>query len=114
MKIISWNLREIQSKSRQRSLRNILEEENPDILMLQETKCLGQQAQTIIQRHWRQVEVVTIDAQGYSGGIALAWIPESIQMNTYWTTRKMITTQFHYRGMNIQGFITLVYDPNAP
>ena len=62
--------------------------------MLQETKCPGQQAQTIIQHNWRQAEVVTIDAQGYSGGIALAWNQEAIQMNTYWTTRKMITTQF--------------------
>jgi hypothetical protein len=35
-------------------------------------------------------------------------------MNTYWTTRKMITTQFQYRGTYIQGFITSVYDPNVP
>ena len=72
MKIISWNLQGIQSKSRQRSLRNSLEEEKPDILMLQETKCPGHQAQTIIQRNWRQAKVVTTDAQGYSRGIALA------------------------------------------
>lgn len=72
MKIISWNLRGIQSKSRQRSLRNRLEEEKPDTVMLQETKCPGQQAQTIIQCNWRQAEVVTIDAQGYLEGIALA------------------------------------------
>ena len=58
--------------------------------------------------------MVTIDAQGYSGGIALAWNQEAIQMDTYWTTRRTITTQFHYRGTDIQGFITLVYGPNAP
>ena len=55
-----------------------------------------------------------MDAQGYSGGIALSWNQESIQMDTYWTTKKTITTKFHYRGTDIQGFITSVYGPNIP
>ena len=82
--------------------------------MLQETKCPRNQAQKIIQRNWRQAEVVTTNAQGYSGGIALAWNHEAIQMDTYWTTRKMITTKFHYQGTDIQGFIVSVYGPNTP
>ena len=82
--------------------------------MLQETKCPRRQTQKIIQQNWRQAKVVTTDAQGYFGGIALAWNQESIQMDTYWTTRKTITTKFHYRRTNIQGFITSVYSPNAP
>ena len=82
--------------------------------MLQETKSPRHQAQKIIQRNWRRAEVITIDAQGYLGGMALAWNQEAIQMDTYWTTRRTMTTKFHYRGTNIQGFITSIYGPIIP
>ena len=35
-------------------------------------------------------------------------------MDTYWTTKKTITTKFHYKGTDIQGFITSIYGPNIP
>jgi hypothetical protein len=35
-------------------------------------------------------------------------------METYRTTKRTITTKFHYRGTNITGFITSVYGPNIP
>ena len=82
--------------------------------MLQETKSLGHQAKKIVQRNWRSVEVIEIDAQGYSRGMALAWNRETIQMETYWTTKRTTTENFHYRWTNIKGFITSVYGPNIP
>jgi endonuclease/exonuclease/phosphatase family metal-dependent hydrolase len=41
MKIITWNIRGLNGRSKQRILRDCIKGENPDILMLQETKCAG-------------------------------------------------------------------------
>ena len=114
MKIISWKLRGIQGKSRQRFLQNRIEGEKPDILMLEETKSMETIAKQIIQKTWGTLEEIATDSQGYSGGMALACNQDSIQMETYWTTKRTITKNFHYIGTNIIGFITSVYGPNIP
>jgi exonuclease III len=41
MKIITWNIRGLNGRSKQRILRNCVKSEDPDILLLQETKCAG-------------------------------------------------------------------------
>lgn len=50
MKIISWNIRGLNSKSRQRFFRNRLKEEQPDILLIQETKCKEETATLLLQK----------------------------------------------------------------
>jgi hypothetical protein len=53
MKVISWNIRGLNERSKQRILRDYIKEETPDILMLQETKCVGLEAKSIMQRIWK-------------------------------------------------------------
>ena len=69
-------------------------------------------AKQIIQKRWRVLDAIATDAQGYSGGMALAWNQTSIQLETYWTTKITITTKFYYIGTDTTGFITSVYGPN--
>ena len=60
------------------------------------------------------MDVIETDDQGYSGGMALAQNQTSIQLETYWTTKRTITTKFHYIGTITIGFITSVYGLNIP
>jgi exonuclease III len=39
MKIISWNIRGLNGRSKQKLLQDMIIAEKPDIMMLQETKC---------------------------------------------------------------------------
>lgn len=58
------------------------------------------------------LDAIATDAQDYSGEMALAWNQTSIQLETYWTTKRTITTKFHYIGTDTTRFITSVYGPN--
>lgn len=46
--------------------------------------------------------------------MALAWNQTSIQLETYWTTKRTIIAKFHYIGTETTGFITFVYGSNIP
>ena len=86
------------SKSQQQFLRRRVEEDKLDILMLQETKSIELLARKTIQKCWRPLDAIAIDAQGYSCGMVLAWNQTTIQLETYWKTKRDITTKFHYIG----------------
>ena len=89
-----------------------MEEDKPDILMLQETKSTKLKAKQIIQKSLRVLDAIETYAQGYSGGMELSRNQNSIQLETYWTTKRTIKTKFHYIRTNTIGFITSVYGPN--
>jgi endonuclease/exonuclease/phosphatase family metal-dependent hydrolase len=42
MKIISWNIRGLNGRSKQKMLRDLILAEKPDIVLLQETKCTSE------------------------------------------------------------------------
>lgn len=100
-------------RNKQKTLTNIfvkrLKEENLDTLLLQETKCTKAMAKKTIKKCWRTLNAIAIDAQGFSSGIERAWNQTTVQIDTYWTTRRTITTKFHYIGTEIIGIVTLVY-----
>ena len=51
--------------------------------MLQETKSTETHVKQIIQKSRQTSEAIATDAQGYSGGMVLAWNQDSIQMETH-------------------------------
>jgi hypothetical protein len=69
MNIITWNIRGLNGRSKQRILRNCLQIENPNILMLQETKCAGVEAERIFQCIWRGCDFILTESIGASGGL---------------------------------------------
>jgi exonuclease III len=52
MNIISWNVRGLNGRTKKRVLRNNIMAENPDILLLQETKCVDAIAENTFLRCW--------------------------------------------------------------
>jgi hypothetical protein len=49
--------------------------EQPDILLLQETKCAGEEASQILKKCWKQGNLVEIDAKGVVRGLVRALEP---------------------------------------
>jgi exonuclease III len=113
MKIITWNIRGLNGRSKQKILRDCIKAEHPDILMLQETKCVGAEAETIFQRIWRGCDFVLTDSTGASGGLAILWNPCNITLSRSFSTIGTITAHFEVMGSNQEGAITNVYGPQS-
>jgi exonuclease III len=114
MKIISWNIRGLNGRSKQKMLRDMIIEEAPDIVMLQETKCTTEDINRLLPYLWKQGEVVSIDAMGTAGGLALLWNTNSTLMDTFYTTRWSITAAYRLIGSDKPGHLTTVYGPATP
>jgi exonuclease III len=71
MKILSWNIRGLNAKRKQVLLKERIKKEQPDILLLQETKCAGVEAHATLQRCWTQAHHVDVDARGEARGLAM-------------------------------------------
>jgi len=76
MKMLSWNIRGLNAKSKQSFLRERIKKEHPDILFLQEIKCAGEEAFSTLQKCWKQAHHVEVDARGATGGLAMIWTLE--------------------------------------
>jgi exonuclease III len=64
MNLISWNIRGLNGSIKQRLLRDRIIVEQPNILFLQETKCVGEETNQILSRCWKQGKMMHIDEIG--------------------------------------------------
>jgi exonuclease III len=71
MKIITWNVRGINRRSKQRILCNSIMTEDPDILFLQETKCAGEATKEVFRRCWRRCNFIYNESKGVVGGLEI-------------------------------------------
>jgi exonuclease III len=113
MKIVTWNIRGLNGRSKQRILRECIIAEKPDMLLLQETKCKGAEAEAIFPRIWRECNSITTDSTGASGGLAILWNPANITISNSFTTFSTITAHYTIMGTNQEGDITNVYGPQG-
>ena len=111
MKLISWNIRGINGPKKGRLLKNMLMEEKPAILFLQETKCNQAVLEKVAAKVWPGGLVTVVDAQGASGGLAILWDARSLHLGNIHANRHFIQATFHLIGTNISGHITNVYFP---
>lgn len=71
MKLISWNIMGLNSLRKGKLLKNMIMQEKPSILFLQETKCNTTILEKIAAKAWPGGLVTAIDAQGAPGGLAI-------------------------------------------
>lgn len=79
MIITSWNIRGLNSKGKQRYLRDRLKKDKPSIMIIQETKISTQKMEEIMRRFNTHYEIMGQDAAGNAGGLAVLWNPEEVQ-----------------------------------
>jgi len=111
MKLISWNIRGLNSPRKGRLLKNMLMQEKPNILFLQETKCNMTVLEKIVAKAWPGELVTAVDAQGASGGLAILWDARVIHLSNIHANKNFIQAIFHLIGTNTHGHITNVYFP---
>lgn len=111
MKLISWNIRGLNSPRKVRLLKNMLMQEKPSILFLQETKCGSDRLEKIAVKEWTGGHLIAVDAHGASGGLAILWDARVIQLHNIQANRNFIQANFHLLGSNTHGLITNVYFP---
>jgi len=111
MKLTSWNIRGLNGPKTGRLLKNMLMQEKPSILFLQETKCSTNFLEKVAAKAWPGGLVTAVDAQGASGGLAILWDARAIHLNNIQANRNFIQATFHLLGTNAHGVLTNVYFP---
>jgi len=107
MKLISWNLRGLNSPGKLRMLKM----EKPQICFLQETKCNSSTLETILSKAWPGCQSVAVDASGASGGLAIVWNSQALALSDFHASHNLIQAAFHIVGTNIHGNLSNVYFP---
>jgi exonuclease III len=105
MKLISWNIVGIKGHSKQCILRNRIFEEQPDILFLLETKCVGEEAYQISRRCWKKSQFMGLDASISVGGLAMLWNSNTIILKNLISSRSTISTDYWVIGSHKNGFL---------
>ena len=114
MKVLSWNIRGLNSKGKQRYLKDKLKVEKPQIMLLQETKVSGQKLQSIMQSFKMKYEVMAIDYVGTSGGIAILWNVVETSAEGWIGFPRILTATFHQIGSEDRIPISAIYGPLIP
>eukprot|EP00253_Pinus_taeda_P011292 PITA_11292 len=114
MIIISLNIRGLNSKGKQRYMKEKLKKEKPSIMILQETKVSVQQLEEIINKNKLQYEVMGQDAIGSAGGIAILWNPNDIILEGWTSMTRILTGIGRIVGTKEKVVISGVYGPHTP
>jgi hypothetical protein len=76
MKLISWNIRGLNGRSKQRLLRERIIAEQPNIMFLQETKCAMEEMDRVLSCCWKQGKMICNDVMGSVRGSGSSLEPE--------------------------------------
>ena len=82
MKLISWNVNGIRAVDRKGELDLLIKRENPEILMLQETKAHPDQLSEHLVNHSKYLQFYhSAEKKGYSG--TSIWVDRKFEKNVY-------------------------------
>lgn len=79
MKVMSWNMRGMNSSHKQLALKNYILEHKIDVLLLQETKMKKAIFDNIAKYLWLGASYLYGDAKGASRGLAVLWNPSRLK-----------------------------------
>lgn len=80
LNIFSWNVRGAGSREFLRTIKNLVFEHQPDVIILTETRLSGDRAKMIISKIGYD-KFYKVDAMGFAGGLWLLWNPLTISLN---------------------------------
>lgn len=73
MNLISWNCRGLGSKGEEEAMRNLIRTENPDIVLIQETKLEENDFLHSSKMFWNKGGTKDISDRGALGGLGTLW-----------------------------------------
>jgi exonuclease III len=109
MKVITWNIRGLNSPRKQRILRTKLKQEQPDLCFIQETKCTTERVEEISKQHRRKYNMVAIEDHQMTGGILTLWNPQILNLKAAKETRHTLTVRMQIIGNMEEILCTNVY-----
>jgi len=92
-------------------LKNMIQQEQPHIVFMQETKCSTSTLASILSKAWAGCQTVTVDATSALGGLAIAWNTQHVSLSDFYASHHFIQATFHLIGTNIHSHLTNVYFP---
>jgi exonuclease III len=111
MKIISWNVRGLNERTKQRILCNCIMAEDPNILFLHETKCAGDTTRKFFRRCWRHCNFIYNDSNGEARGLVILWNPSNVIIDQPFFVAITMLVHYHAVGSNKAGVLTNAYGP---
>jgi exonuclease III len=94
MNIITWNIIGLNGRPKQRILRNYVKLEDPDILLLQQTKCAGNMEEEAFKICWQDCKFPYTKSKGVVGGISILWNPTKIILEPTFSTLGTLTSKY--------------------
>jgi len=114
MIVISWNIRGLNSKGKQRYLKERLKKDKPGVIIFQETKISMQQMEGIIKNCKIQYEVMGQDENGSAGGLAILWNPDEVVFENWISLPRILAGMGRLIGTIERILISGVYGPHVP
>ncbi|KAJ9709801.1 hypothetical protein PVL29_001319 [Vitis rotundifolia] len=114
MKIISWNTRGLGSRNKRRVIKDFLRSENPNVVMIQETK-KEKCDRRFVGSVWtvRDKDWASLPSCGASGGILIIWDSKKLSSEEVVIGSFSISVKFAMGGRGPM-WISTVYGPNSP
>jgi len=109
MIITSWNIRGLNSKGKQRYLKERLKRDKPNIMLIQETKLKESKLKEVTKSFKPYYEVMGQDATGSAGGVAILWNPEEVQFEDWTSIPRILSRRFGILGSKEWILLSNVY-----
>jgi exonuclease III len=112
MKIITWDIRGLNSPRKQRILKKRLRKEQSDLCFIQETKCIVDIMETINEKQWSKYKALVVEGQQMAGGILTLWNPQVMNLLAVEATRHTLSVNMQIIGNTKVIQCTNVYGPH--
>lgn len=110
MLVSSWNVRGLHDPRKSRSIKAMLIEVKPSLMLLQETKMSSSELSKICKKFWYKCSWLTQDSVGQSGGFAILWDSRSLECSLafssiFWmaVVTKCLSTGKSFYLINVYG-----------
>eukprot|EP00253_Pinus_taeda_P003329 PITA_03329 len=111
MKLLSWNSRGMGHPSKSAALRDLIQSERPDIILLQETKQSQSDMQKIVDAQ-KNFLGISNDSRGASGGVAVMWSSHLWDCKSFSLNQNWLKINLVQKDESCDIIIYNVYIPN--
>ena len=111
MKVISWNIRGLNGDHKQELVRNMIRDQRPNFLMIQETKMKKDLVKRI--SFSKKFCCEASDSDGASGGVLTLYNSRAFKLTTLFKSSNAILCEVHHIQSNDSWLILNLYAPNT-
>ena len=108
---MTWNIRVLGSKRKQRNISNRIKEEKPDMVFIEETKCSIDKIREIHSKWLIKYEYLEVKANNMAGGILTLWNPQKLGIPDAKASNNYLSMMIPPLGDKEIYMITNVYGP---